>query len=497
MKKTLLKTIALTSALAMALPLFSACGNKEEKVEAASYVAIDINPSISISLDEDNKVVAVYSANEDAQVMLYQETLEGLKLEVALEKIAELSVDLGYVNEENYGVSVSVNGKIGENEVIGQLESAFDKESGSLSINVSGAGSFSDLRKLEAVKANYSANVEVQNLTLSEYKLIADVQAIDETITVEEAVEMSTDELMQIVAEGAIAIEPYATKAYNVALGVAERAYNELKGQLLDAMWVVPYAKDYANILTGGRKYAVNNGAIYNMYTASSRALGVSIDAIEKAIEIANATQVPDATLEKIATALNLTEEQKAQFLAEVKKEGVATLASLENYLDKWFKNLTSEERAKLEATVNTLMADVQAFATKIDQSIAQEYKDALGKLASDLTDLIPTELKTLASAYVTEFENLVAKISSAVEGKEPLVSVKAVKEVFDNEATRIMGVMREELTKEDLASVESNIEKVNSTLESYEQKFLEAKAKAEADAKAWLENAKANRKTA
>ena len=59
------------------------------------------------------------------------------------------------------------------------------------------------------------------------------------------------------------------------------------------------------------------------------------------------------------------------------------------------------------------------------------------------------------------------------------------------------MGVMREELTKEDLASVESNIEKVNSTLESYEQKFLEAKAKAEADAKAWLENAKANRKTA
>ena len=164
MKKFLFKTLALSSALALALPLFAGC-TKEQEVNAVSHVAIDINPSLSLSLDEDNKVLTVHASNEDAQIMLYGEELVGLELDVALEKIAQLSVDLDYVNEDNYGVNVSVSGKIGENEVLSELEAAFDKESGSLSINVSADGTFTDLRMLDWIKEKYQENAAVQALT--------------------------------------------------------------------------------------------------------------------------------------------------------------------------------------------------------------------------------------------------------------------------------------------------------------------------------------------
>ncbi len=495
MKKSLIRTIALTSALALTLPLFAACGDKDpEAIQPASHVSVDINPSLSFSLDEENKVLSVHASNEDAQIMLYGEEFVGLDLEVALEKIANLSVDLDFVNEGNHGVNVSVSGKLGENEVMGKLQAAFDKESGSLDINVSADGTFTDLRELESLKVLYEGNVNVENLTISDYKLIAEAQAIDGTLLFEDAVKMSHDELMKIIAEGAIAIEPYATDAYNVAVGVAQRAYNELKGQLLDGLWVVPYAKDYANILTGNMKYKVNNGLLYNLYTGSSRVLDVSIDVMETAAKVMNETTVPAATLEKIATALKLTEEQKTAFITEVTVDGKITLASLENYLNKWFKNLTADERAALKATVDSIVADVQAFAVTIENSIAEEYKAAIVKLASDINDLIPSELEAVASAYLAEFTLIAGQIASAVDGKEPLVAVKAVKETIDAAADRIMSTMRSELTEEDLKSVEDSIARVNNTLAGYEKSFADAKAKAEADAKAWLEAAKASR---
>ena len=496
MKKTFVKLLALSFALVMAIPIFASCKKEQAKIQAASHLIIDINPSLSLSLDKKNRVVSVHASNEDAQVMLYGEQLIGLKVEVALEKIAQLSLDLNYINDDNHGVSVVVSGKLGENEVISTLKSVYDKQAGKLEINFTTDGNFSDLRELEALKAQFAQNLEVQKLTIKEYKLIAEAQMVDASLAIEEAVKMSRDELTSIIADSASKIEPYATKAYNRAFALAERTYNELKGQLVDSLWIAPYAKDYLNILTG-RKYKVNNGALYNLYTGSSRALGVAIDVIEQINDIANTTLVPNQTLNSIATALNLTEEQKAQFISEVTKDGDATLESVEKYLNKWFKNLTVEERAALEGVVNQVLAEVQSFAVTIENSISKEVKDEILDVVDELEDLVPADLELLAESYMAEFTLLADQLASAVNSKEPLPAVVAVKEVFDSSAIRIMNTMRNELTDEDLKSVEESIALVNETLSGYEKSFLDAKTKAEADAKAWLESLKANRKAA
>ena len=48
---------------------FAGCAPKGD--EANSFVALDINPSVEMVVDSNDKVVSVYGSNEDGQVLLY------------------------------------------------------------------------------------------------------------------------------------------------------------------------------------------------------------------------------------------------------------------------------------------------------------------------------------------------------------------------------------------------------------------------------------------
>ena len=48
-------------------------GNKNDIGEAATFVTLDINPSIELTVDANGIVVSVYGANEDGQILLYEE----------------------------------------------------------------------------------------------------------------------------------------------------------------------------------------------------------------------------------------------------------------------------------------------------------------------------------------------------------------------------------------------------------------------------------------
>lgn len=62
-----------------------------------TYVYIDINPSVAITLDESNNVVAVKPHNKDGAIVLYGESLVGMPLEDACDRIIMLSWKLGYL----------------------------------------------------------------------------------------------------------------------------------------------------------------------------------------------------------------------------------------------------------------------------------------------------------------------------------------------------------------------------------------------------------------
>ncbi|MBQ7879571.1 MAG: hypothetical protein IJ317_02870, partial [Clostridia bacterium] len=84
MKKIIMKGMAVCLSTVF-LAGFAACGGETDEAKGVSYVGIDVNPSISLVLDEKNVVLSVTADNEDAQVLLYGEQLVGLSVEKALE----------------------------------------------------------------------------------------------------------------------------------------------------------------------------------------------------------------------------------------------------------------------------------------------------------------------------------------------------------------------------------------------------------------------------
>lgn len=65
---------------------------------SASYVAVDINPSIVLTTNPWDKVVEVEALNEDAEALLVNLTLIGLQVDEAVELIVAEATEMGYID---------------------------------------------------------------------------------------------------------------------------------------------------------------------------------------------------------------------------------------------------------------------------------------------------------------------------------------------------------------------------------------------------------------
>jgi hypothetical protein len=64
-----------------------------------NYIMIDINPSVQLGVNEDDKVVEVVALNEDADILLSDMNLEDMELEEAVDSIVDEAVEIGYIDE--------------------------------------------------------------------------------------------------------------------------------------------------------------------------------------------------------------------------------------------------------------------------------------------------------------------------------------------------------------------------------------------------------------
>lgn len=455
--------------------------------KATSYVGIDVNPSLSLVLDQNEKVMSVVAENEDAQILLYEESIVGLSVEDAVQKIADLSVELGYLTENNRGVNVTVEGDLNAQTITATVESSFEKAAvdENFDLNFTTEGTFSALRELKAINEEYDLE-----LSLGEYEMIKDAQSVDKALTVDEAEKLSTEQLLAIIDQKSEEVAPYATAAYEHAKALALYTYQEAKASLIDKLWCVPYVNVF--------KYPNLTGLTYNLYSDSARALAMALDGVEIVIETKENTEVSGETVESIAVKLNLSDEDKQAYLAEITVDGKVTVASLESYLNAYFKNMTADERAAAGELMNAVMADVQTVVSQIDATIDEEVKTQFATIVNDLNGCIPDEMKLLANAYITEFKTVVTEISESVNGKEPLPAAYAALETLEENKERVYQAMRTELEEGgDLQSVEANIQAVNEQFAVLESNLNNAIAKAEQEAKDYFATKKAARKNA
>lgn len=480
MKKTF-RYLSIALAGVLAGGLLSACGEQEKEKKATGYVSVDVNPSVSFVLDEDQKVLSVIAENEDAQVLLYEETFEGLTVEKALEKLADLAVELGYLHEGNRGVNVTAQGDVQLNELQNSVSSAFQaavtEDGGEYSVNITSDGLFSVQREVSEINATYHLE-----LTVGEYELIAQAQAADKTLTVQAAAEMTQEELLAIVYAGVDEALPYATEAYIQIKNEAFGVYYKAKEELLNSFWSLPYLNVF--------KYPSMNGLVYGTYSAASIVLETGLRAAELACKVAEKTEIPATVTDAIATALGMTEtEEKAAFDKAIQGEdGKVTLASLEGYLNTYFKNMTADEREAAKAVFDQVMTAAKQAAATVYEAIDQEYKDALQAMLEEMEKAIPEQLKTVAQGVIAEYKATVEEMRAAIEGKEPMAAAYATLEELQEAKAELLEKMKKELEEGgDLQAVQERIDGAKSSFESFENLMNTKIQKAEEDAKAYL----------
>ncbi|MBQ8375006.1 MAG: hypothetical protein IJX98_05485 [Clostridia bacterium] len=76
---------------------------------AETFVYLDVNPSIELSLDENNYVLSCNAANDDAEAVLQNMQLKGVEIKTALNAIVGAMYVKGYLAAEDNSMLISVD----------------------------------------------------------------------------------------------------------------------------------------------------------------------------------------------------------------------------------------------------------------------------------------------------------------------------------------------------------------------------------------------------
>ena len=497
MKKQIMAVSALLCAGAMTFSL-AACNAGNSEAEAASFVSLDINPSIELTLDRNNKVLSVYGGNEDGQVLLYnEEDLVGKDVEAAVEKITSLAVKYGYLDEDNKVVETSVT-SAKANKAQGLLDKVNAKVTATadglnLSVKCEGVDeAFSLARKLDRIKKQYPDNAAVQSLTPEKLKLVLSATE-DGTISLEAAVELDTSELIDRVSKAHKEIEEYATVAYREAKAAASAVYDMAVGDASDAIYTSYYAVKHPM----NSYYAFS----YTGYKYSARTLNATANAlvyVEKACDYPlNGEQINAA-----AEALGITEN------IDVLKnsDGEITVNSIYAYADKAFKNseaaaeienIKAQLNAALDEVEGQLQEKVDELSAKYETEIAavKEKLDAVAGQINTLIAMVPENVKAQMQTIANDCKEIAVEVTEIVkDGKITADEVRALAAKLDEKAAETLAKIEADMTEEELAEVKELQDKAVNALTTAKAQLEKALSDAETQAKAKLEELKTKR---
>lgn len=182
------------------------CNKENKKEENMTRVTVDINPSIEIIVDEDDKVVSVTALNDEGNIIIVGETIVGKTVEEAVNIIVSVATETGYlvkgeVEASENEIKVSVSG-----DEAAQTE-LYNKIKG----------------EIENVVANYDLEalvVQKEALKLEALKELA--KEADPSLTEEELAQMNEQQLLNVLKK----VRLERAELYSLEL---EKVYNQTK----------------------------------------------------------------------------------------------------------------------------------------------------------------------------------------------------------------------------------------------------------------------------
>ena len=470
-----IKILSLAFVLAIIVFAFVGCDFKfiksNNQVGEQSYVSLDINPEISLIIDEANKVTGVLCENEDAQVMLYgEEDLVGKDLDKAIEQITDLAVELGYIDEENKVVGVMVSSgndsKATElqEKISNKIEALAQKHSIELSTTTECA--YSLLCDLEELKSKYPGNEKIQALTPSKFKLVKSASEHGD-VSVEEAIEMESKDLIARVNNAYNRIDKFATKAYEKATDEANRLYEELVGVAKDSAYSEYYMR---NITKHTSTYYY--GALYQLYTTSQRSFDELSHYLAE-LEAIKSYEIDEERAQEIAGTFGI------ENIDELKNnDGKITIESVEDFADRKIKNTKDSQKLNdIKGKFKDKFGEIKTKAKQDVEEIKRENSSEITAIANagkaivnainTMCITLPEDSKAELKAYLEEYTSI---LENAMKDGLTSEEAKSVAEQMSKKAEDILAKIEQDLTKEELEEIEAKKAEIESSMSEAKQ---------------------------
>ena len=347
------KFIVALLVLLMLVPafMFTSCGNSAKAPEGTvTRVTVDVNPSIELMVDDENKVVSVTALNDDGSILLAGEAIVGMTAEDAVEYVVSLATETGYIVKGN----VSGDSKYAEQlrkKAAEKVEAFLEKHDIAGKVEKAEAAKIEALREIALSTSLYTAE-EIDAMTEEQLYAVIKAGRIETAL-------LATEEMREAY---------YRAKEYKISF--AER---EETAKVIEAM-----------------------GGIYNLvhagYKTALEAYSKTITAID---EFRYNTLIdPESAYQKSLAELR---EKKAEYLKEKNYVAKLEVGGEEYEVAKVKLQLTEEEYDKALAAYEKLGEEANKALEKLIEAM-REGEKALIKLEEGFSDNIKEELTKKAS---------------------------------------------------------------------------------------------------
>ncbi len=448
MKKTL-SLLMILALLATACLFAVGCGQTEDPDTdpavvgaAASYVVLDINPTVEMTLSEEDVVVSVSASNDDAAVLLDQAPVEGKELEEATEILADASIELGFIKEgENTEISITVVGDTAavEEAVFGKIKEMFCsrvEEKCHFNLGVERDVLLSLEKELEELKAANPDNEAIQALNVAHYRMIVSAMEKDATLTLEVALTMKTRDLIRIIRDGTLEHIEEAFERHEI---MAEYEMQKIKDSIYAEMGIYMQVE--------------------GVQLTALRELEHQIELLDECeFEKLERITLTAEDVAHIASLLGLTGEDATAFVEKCcGLDGTYTVHNLKYAINRLHRNLPKSER--------------DVFEDKYD--LVEDYIETLENRVT-VPEYVVAALKMCVDRYNTIAPNHMVTMPESFANLEELdVFLEAFEEAIEEQIEEIEEILEEKIEDADLEEeFERRMEAIEAELEAKEDEM-------------------------
>lgn len=363
-----------------------------KKVNAKEYnaiVQVDVNPSIQMVVDEENKVLSITGLNDEGKMIIYGEAIVGKNLDEALEIIVKIETDLGYLVEGSDDNKVTLTISANTEEITNKIEE-FSRNTLNKVLEETGV-----IATIETAKG-YAEE---------ELKLLA--KELDPTLTEEEINNFNYNDYVHVV-------QLYHLEVADLASVKLEEMYNEFKNYQISITEkeAVKNAVNYLEIKYQGliHTYNLAYDALNNAYTSMQD--GYYSQFIDSTSEYQKAwlelAELKQAYLDQRVVVANLTEEetdekifQEVQKLESLKREYEAKLAILES-----IEKASSTVYETLVLVFETSLETMKKIEEQLPDSIQTITFEALIDTENKLNEFKQEVCDTFEAKYQEAIDN-------------------------------------------------------------------------------------------